>query len=154
MAWIQNGPVSVPPTPVVGFIAFVIGATALGAVGLGVRASWRDVSRPAAGEIDTQVSSQAIAAQPIVELPQPQQQAVAAATAAAASTNSARAAADTSDDIAAKTAAAQAVQSKPSQASGNIDDILTSSSEKPQAPAKPSTDEVPPSGPPKSDVPF
>ena len=33
------------------------------------------------------------------------------------------------------------------------DDILASPSEKPQAPAKPSTDEAPPSGP-KSDVPF
>ena len=58
------------------------------------------------------------------------------------------------DDIAAKTAAAQAVQSKPAQTQSDIDDILTSASERPQAPAKPSTDETPPSGPTKSDVPF
>jgi hypothetical protein len=153
MAWTHNGPVSVPPTPVVGFVAFAIGAAAIAAVGLGVRASWRDVSRPAAGEIDTQISGQAVAAQPIVEFAQPEAPAPAATNTAAAATNSAKAAAD-SEDIAAKTAAVQAVQSKPSQSTGNIDDILTSSSEKPQAPAKPSTDEAPPSAPPKSDVPF
>ncbi|HEY2708253.1 MAG TPA: hypothetical protein VGI95_09380 [Caulobacteraceae bacterium] len=154
MAWIHNGPVSVPPTPVVGFVAFLIGVTAIGAVTMGVRASWRDVSKPAAGDIDTQSSSQAIGAQPIVELPQPLQKTPVAANTIAAATNSAAKVADDSEDIAAKAAAAQAVQSKPSQTGGNIDDILTSSTEKPQAPAKPSTDEAPPQAPPKSDVPF
>jgi hypothetical protein len=148
MAWIENGPVSVPPTAVVVFIGVVLcGAAVLGA-GIGVKASWRDTTRPAQGAVDTEASGQAINAQPIVELPQPQ----AAPAAVAAATNAAKEA-DDSDDIAAKTAAAQAVQSKPAQSSGDIDDILTSSSEKPQAPAKPSTDEAPPSGP-KSDVPF
>jgi len=154
MAWIQNGPVSVPPTPVVGFVAFTIGAAALAAVGLGIHASWRDVSRPAAGEIDTQISGQATPAQPIVQFALPEAPAPAATNAPEAATNSVKDQADASQDIAAKTAAAQAVQSKPSQSNGNIDDILTSSSEKPQAPAKPSTDESAPSGPPKSDVPF
>jgi hypothetical protein len=151
MAWIENGPVSLPPPTVVGVVALAIGVAALGGLGVGMKASWRDASRPAQGSVDTQASSQAILAQPIVELPQPQAAPVAANT-AAADTNSAKEA-DDSADIAAKTAAAQAVQSKPAQAASNIDDILTSPSEKPQAPAKPSTDEAPPSAP-KSDVPF
>jgi hypothetical protein len=59
------------------------------------------------------------------------------------------------DALAAKAAAAQAVQAKPSKPTGNIDDILTSPSEKPPAPVKPSADEAPPPGAPvKTDVPF
>jgi hypothetical protein len=152
MAWIANGPVSIPSTPVVAFVAFVIGVAAASGVGLGIKASWREANRPAQGEVDSQATSQAIIAQPIVELPQPVAAPPATNTVAAA-TNSAKEA-DDSDEIAAKTAAAQAVQSKPAQSSGDIDDILTSSSEKPQAPAKPSTDEAPPTEPAKSDVPF
>ena len=152
MAWIDNGPVSVPPTPVVVFVGVVICAAAIGGVGLGFKASWRDATRPTQGALaDTQAAGQAVLAQPIVELPQPQAAPVAANTLAAA-TNAARDA-DDSSDIAEKTAAAQAVQSKPAQTPSNIDDILTSPSEKPQAPAKPSTDEAPPTAP-KSDVPF
>jgi hypothetical protein len=151
MAWTEHGPVSVPSTPVVGVVAFLIGLAALGGVGLGFKASWRDANRPAQGLVDTQNAGQAILAQPIVEVPQPQA-APKAANAIVASTNSADDG-DDSDDIAAKTAAVQAAQSKPAQSAGNPDDILASPSEKPQAPAKPSTDEAPPSGP-KSDVPF
>ena len=151
MAWIDNGPVSVPPTPVVVFVGVVICAAAIGGVGLGFKASWRDANRPARGQVDTQASGQAILAQPIVEVPQPQA-APKAANAIVADTNAAKDD-DDSDDIAAKTAAVQAAQSKPAQSAGNPDDILASPSEKPQAPAKPSTDEAPPSGP-KSDVPF
>jgi hypothetical protein len=146
MAWTENGPVSIPSTPVVGVVALLIGIAAIGGVGLGLKASWRDANRPAQGSVDTQASGQAILAQPIVELPQPQ-----AAPVEAAAANATKA--DDSAEIAAKTAAAQAVQSKPAQSNGDIDDILTSSSEKPQAPAKPSTDEAPPTAP-KSDVPF
>ena len=58
------------------------------------------------------------------------------------------------ESIAGKTAAAQALQSKPSSPSGNIDDILTSPQEKPPAPVKSPTDEAPPTAPVKSDVPF
>ncbi len=152
MAWTQNGPVSVPPTPVVGFVAFAIGAAALVAVGFGVHASWRSADQPAAGEIDTQISGQAIPAQPIVEYAKPEPAPAAANTAAADDSNSAKGE-DDSQDIASKTAEVQAAQSKPSQSMGNIDQILTSPSEKPQAPAKPSTDESAPSTP-KSDVPF
>ena len=149
MAWTENGPVSTPSTAVVGVVALVIAVAAVGGLGLGFKASFRDASKPARGEIDTQVSGQATMAQPIVELPQPQ---AAPPPTNAAATNSAKAA-DDSDEIAAKTAAAQAAQSKPAQTAPNIDDILTSPSEKPQAPAKPSTDEAPPTAP-KSDVPF
>jgi hypothetical protein len=151
MAWTEHGPVSVPSAPVVGVVAFLIGLAALGGVGLGVKASWRDANRPARGLVDTQASGQAILAQPIVELPQPQA-APKATNTIVADSNSAKNA-DDSVDIAAKTAAVQAAQSKPAQSAGNPDDILASPSEKPQAPAKPSTDEAPPSGP-KSDVPF
>jgi len=149
MAWIENGPVSVPPTPVVVFVGVVICAAAIAGVGLGFKGSWRDATRPAQGSLaDAQAADQAVLAQPIVELPQPQ----AAPVPAAAATNTAKEA-DDSAVIAEKTAAAQAVQSKPAQTPSNIDDILTSPSEKPQAPAKPSTDEAPPTAP-QSDVPF
>jgi hypothetical protein len=151
MAWTENGPVSVPSTPVVGVVAFLIGVAALGGLGLGFKASSRDTTRPTQGLVDTQASGQAILAQPIVDLPQPQAAPKATNTVVAASNS-----ADDSDDsadIAQKTAAVQAAQSKPAQAPDNPDDILASPSEKPQAPAKPSTDEAPPSGP-KSDVPF
>ena len=151
MAWIENGPVSVPTTPVVVTVGVVLAFAAALSVGFGVKASWREANRPARGDLDSQAAGQAIIAQPIVELPQPQ--AAPAANTLAAATNSAKEA-DDSDDIAAKTAAAQAVQSKPAQNQADIDDILTSASERPQAPAKPSTDEAPPSGPVKSDVPF
>jgi hypothetical protein len=151
MAWTEHGPVSVPSTPVVGVVAFLIGLAAIGGVGLGIRASWRDTNRPTQGLVDTQASGQAILAQPIVDLPQPQAAPKATNTVVAAS--NAASAADDSADIAQKTAAVQAAQSKPAQTPGNPDDILASPSEKPQAPAKPSTDEAPPSAP-KSDVPF
>ncbi|HZZ88434.1 MAG TPA: hypothetical protein VFE13_08865 [Caulobacteraceae bacterium] len=149
MAWTENGPVSTPSNTIVGVVALVIGIAAVGGLGLGFKASFRDASRPARGEIDTQISGQATMAQPIVELPQPQ---AAPPPTNAAATNAAKAA-DDSDEIAAKTAAAQAAQSKPAQPPPDIDQMLTSPSEKPQPPAKPSTDESPPSAP-KSDVPF
>jgi hypothetical protein len=151
MAWTENGPVSVPSAPVVGVVAFLIGVAALGGVGLGFKASSRDTTRPTQGLVDTQVSGQAILAQPIVDLPQPQAAPKATNTVVAASNSADNG--DDSADIAQKTAAVQAAQSKPAQAPDNPDDILASPSEKPQAPAKPSTDEAPPSGP-KSDVPF
>ena len=134
-----------------GVVAFLIGVAAIAGVGLGFKASSRDASRPAQGSIDTQISGQATLAQPIVELPQPQ-----AAPKAANSIVADANATDNGDDssaIAQKTAAVQAAQSKPAQAPSNPDDILASPSERPQAPAKPSTDEAPPSAP-KSDVPF
>ncbi|HEY1426170.1 MAG TPA: hypothetical protein VGF50_05815, partial [Caulobacteraceae bacterium] len=55
--------------------------------------------------------------------------------------------------IAAKTAAAQAVQSKPADQPPDIDQMMTSPSEKPQTAAKPTTDEGAP-GAPTNNVPF
>ncbi len=151
MAWTDRGPVSVPSTPVVGVVAFLIGVAAIAGVGLGFKASSRDANRPAQGLVDTQTSGQAILAQPIVELPQPQAAPKAANTVLADSNST-----DNGDDsaaIAQKTAAVQAAQSKPAQAPSNPDETFASPSERPQAPAKPSTDEAPPTAP-KSDVPF
>jgi hypothetical protein len=151
MSWTDSGPVSLPPRPVAYFAGLLLVAAAIVGVGLGFKASWRNGERGGAGLSDQAAGvDAAIPARPLVELPPPPQQEAAANTAAANSADDKDEADDTSID--AQTAAAQEVQSKPSKSSDNIDDILTSSSEKPQAPAKPSTDESAPPG--KSDVPF
>jgi hypothetical protein len=62
--------------------------------------------------------------------------------------------ADKADALAAQTAAAQAIQAKPSASGGNIDDVLASPTEKPPSGAKGGADEAPPGTPVKSDVPF
>src|SRR5579863_5506092 len=148
MAWTDNGPVSVPPRPVVYGAALVVALAALSGVGIGIRAAWRD-NRPELSGGQAGPDDQAVIARPIVDIPAVEQQAAAANV---ATTGSAAAADETaaSNELAAKTAAAQAIQSKPSQSSGDIDAVMASSSEKPQAPAKPAQDETPP----KSDVPF
>ncbi|HEY3797547.1 MAG TPA: hypothetical protein VGL58_04280 [Caulobacteraceae bacterium] len=151
MSWTDDGRVSTPPSSVVYAAAGVLLVVALAGVGFGLQTGWRDTGRPEAGSVDDQLSpGQATAAQPIVDIQSAEQQPPAAAPSNAVAADSEEA---DSNDIAAKTAAAQAVQSKTSQSPQNIDDILTSSSEKPQAPAKPSTDEdAPNTG--KTDVPF
>jgi hypothetical protein len=152
MAWIENGPVALPSRAVVTWAGAAIVIAAVAGGGLGLHASWRNANRPAIGEVDQTQDSQAIIAKPIVELPSPPPPP--AANALATNAVAAKDVEADDSDIAAKTAAAQAVQSKPSQAAGDIDDIMTSSSEKPQAPAKPTTDEDAPGAPAKSDVPF
>jgi hypothetical protein len=150
MAWIENGPISLPPPTVAAMAGLAIFACALGGIGLGFVGSWRNAQRPSGDIIDqSQGLDQAPIAKPIVDITAAQQQAPAANTAAADNSVSADDNGDNSNSIAAQTAAAQAVQSRPSK-SADIDDILTSRSEKPQAPAKPSTDE----NAPPSDVPF
>jgi hypothetical protein len=147
-AWIQNGPVSLPPRS----LAFGAGAAlcllAFVGVGLGLRAAWRETGLPdLSGAASSAVSdADVITAKPVVDLP--------------AATNTDVNAASNSDaddkgdkDIAEKTAEAQQVQAKSSQPAGDIDQILTSPTEKPTAP-KPTTDEAPPAPPVKSDVPF
>jgi hypothetical protein len=154
MAWIDNGPVALPTKPLVIFVGVILFAVAVGGAGLGVHAVWRPAGAASAGSGDEGLDAQAIAARPIVELPPPPQ---AAPVAAAPATNAAVVKKNDEDDsnaIAAKTAAAQAVQANPAKKASDIDDILTSSSEKPQPPAKPSTDESAPGVPAKSDVPF
>lgn len=157
MSWIESGPVSNPPKSTVTFVAVVLAATALFGAGYGAHAVWRAGGPASAGSGDEGRDAQAIGARPLVELPPAVVPPPPAANTAAAA--NATASEDRSDDeantIAEKTAAAQAVQSKPAaQQPGDIDQILTSPSEKPQPPAKPSTDESAPGAPNKSDVPF
>ena len=150
MSWTEHGPVSLPPRPVAYFAGAILIAAAIVGVGLGVHAGWRN-DRPALGSSDQSSGVDgAIPARPLVELPPPPQQEAAANTASNATDSQDQA--EDSNTIDVQTAAAQEVQSKPSKSNANIDDILTSSTEKPQAPAKPSTDESAPPG--KSDVPF
>ncbi len=152
--WTDNGPVSLPPRSLAygaGALLFVL---AIGGVALGLRAAWREAGAPNAGGGTAQVSAgdDTLVAKPIVDLPAP----VAAPEPAQeeAKADTAAANQDKADVIAAKTAAAQEIQSQPSKPAGDIDDILTSSSEKPAAPAKPVADEAAPGAPVKSDVPF
>jgi hypothetical protein len=148
--WIDNGPVSLPPR----ILAYGAGAVVLGlaiaGAGLGFDAAWRrqggqepSVSQPAnrAGDL---------VAKPIVEIAPP--------------TPAPEADKEDDDDkandqakaeaLAAQTAAAQSLQAKPA-AKGDIDDILTSPTEKPPPAIKAPIDEAPPTNAPvKTDVPF
>ncbi|MBA3812097.1 MAG: hypothetical protein H0X27_10755, partial [Caulobacteraceae bacterium] len=123
-------------------------------IALGLRAAWREAGAPdlATGHAQSVAGDDALIAKPIVEPPPPVADAEPAKDEdkADATTDKAK-----SETLAAQTAAAQAIQAKPSQPAGDIDQILTSASEKPPPPAKPAADETPPPGPPvKSDVPF
>jgi hypothetical protein len=148
-AWTDNGPISLPPRSLAYGAGAALCLLAFVGVGLGLRAAWRETGLPdlTSGAGSGASDADVITAKPIVELP--------------ATTNTdvnAASNADTGDqngdtDIAAKTAEAQQVQAKPSQPGGDIDQILTSPSEKPTTP-KPTTDEAPPAPPVKSDVPF
>ena len=154
-AWTSNGPVSVPPRSVAYAAGALIAAMAIVGVGMGFRAAWRAPSEPGSA-LDSGRNATAdgeLTAHPIVEMPPP----VTAPAPDKADDAAADAATDAEvagESIASRAAAAQAVQSKPSSPSGNIDDILTSPQEKPPAPVKSPTDEAPPAAPVKSDVPF
>jgi hypothetical protein len=154
MAWIENGPVSLPSGGTRALAAALIVVAALAGVGFGFSAGWRGGEQRVAGAIDpNQDIDQAADAKPLVTLVEPT--APAAANVAAANAVEAKKSDDDGDDsnqIAAQTAAVQAVQSKPADDPKNIDDLLTSPTEKPQAAAKPTTDEQAP--PAKTDVPF
>lgn len=153
--WSGAGPVSVPPrwlAYVVGCLIFVV---AVAGVAMGFHAALRAPSEPgSASESERNAGADGeLVARPLVEMPPP----VAAPTSEKSDDAAADAATDAQvagESIAAKTAAAQALQSKSSNPSGNIDDILTSPQEKPPAPVKSPTDEAPPAAPVKSDVPF
>jgi hypothetical protein len=149
-AWTGDGPVSVPPRGLAYTAGALVFLLALVGIGLGFRAAWRSPTEPGLGDATSTSGDDAVTAQPIVELPPP-------VTAPAPAKEEAKPDAAANDDdkakaLAAQTAAAQAVQAKSSKQSQDIDDILTSASEKPPAPVKPAADEAPP--PEKSDVPF
>ena len=153
--WTGSGPVSLPPRWLAYSAGCLIVASAIAGVGMGFRAAWRAPSEPGSA-LDSRPNATAdgeLVAHPIVELPPP----VAAPTTNASDDAAADAATDAAvanESIASKAAAAQALQSKASSPSENIDDILTSPQEKPPAPVKSPTDEAPPTAPVKSDVPF
>lgn len=156
MAWIENGPVSLPRGGAITFAVLLIGGAALAGAGFGFSAGWRGGEQRAAGAIDpNQDIDQAVDAKPLITIGAPPTPPPPVTNAAPANTVVAKKAAatdDDSNDIDARTAAVQAVQSKPAQTAPDIDDLLASPTEKPQAAAKPTTDESAP--PAKSDVPF
>jgi len=143
-------PVSVPPHRVVYVAAGLIAFTALAGAGFGFRTGFHNGQRPGFGGADqTQATDNASIAKPIVDVQALEQQAPIGPAAA----NSAEQAAADSNAIALRTAAAEQVQAKSATSTASIDDVLASSSERPQAPARPSTDEQAPSTG-KNDVPF
>jgi hypothetical protein len=154
-AWTGDGPVSLPPRWLAYLAGWLILATAIAGVALGFRAAWRAPIEPgsASDNSSNATADGELVAHPIVVLPPP----VAAPTADKSNDAADDAATDAqlaNESIANKAAAAQALHSKPSNPSGNIDDILTSPQEKPPAPVKSPADESPPTAPVKSDVPF
>ncbi len=151
-AWTENGPVSLPPRSLAYGAGALLVVLAIAGVALGLRAAWREAGAPDLGAPAASASGDdTLTAKPIVDLPPP----VAAAEPAKDETKPDQAADRTkADAIAAKTAAAQEIQAQPSKPAGNIDDILTSASEKPATAAKPAADEAPPGAPVKTDVPF
>ena len=152
MSWSETGPVSTPPRSTVTFVALVLAVVAVVGVGYGARAVWR-AGGPAVGSGDQNQDAQASPARPLVDIPAVEQPPVAASAPAANAVAAKDQDADEANTIAAKTAAAQAVQSKPADQPTDIDQMMASPSEKPQAPAKPNTDEGAP-GAPTNSVPF
>jgi hypothetical protein len=154
MVWTEHGPISLPPKPLAYGAGAALMAIALLGVGLGFRASLREPGAPSLGGDAAQAGGpdQPMIAKPIVELPAPPQ----AATNKVDSNTAAAADNTDTNAIDAQAAAARQIQAKPASQGGDIDQILTSSSEKPQAPAKPAADEAAPGTPDasKSDVPF
>ncbi len=150
-SWTQSGPVSLPPRSLAYGVGALLFLLAVAGVGLGYRAALRQSGAPGLTDDTSGAADGTLIAKPIVDLPPP----VTAPAQADDKKPDADADKAKADALAAQTAAAQAIQAKPSKTEGDIDDILTSPSEKPPAPAKAPTDEAPPPGPPvKSDVPF
>jgi len=147
--WTESGPVSLPPRPVAYGAGVVVLVLALAALGFGIKAGLHS-SQPGAADATARVAADGSTdeARPIVVLPPPVTAPVAAATAAP---KDGATDADEAKQAAAQAAAAQQVQGKVGKSGQDIDEILTSSSEKPPAPVKPSSDEAPPA---RSDVPY
>jgi hypothetical protein len=145
--WIDNGPVSLPPRALAYGAGLLVLAMAVVGGGLGFSAAWRRQAAPELSAAGPANQPGDIIAKPIVEIAPPPP---------APEESKDDSADDQANDAAkadAQTAAAQAIQGKP-DANGDIDQIMTSSTEKPPAPVKPATDEAPPGAPVKSDVPF
>ena len=154
MSWSETGPVSTPPRSTVTFVALLLAGAAVFGVGFGMHSVWRVGGETSADAGDESRDAQAVGAKPLVDIPAVEQPPVAAA-APAANVAAKAADEDEANSIAEKTAAAQAVQSKPAQQPTDIDQMMASPSEKPQSAAKPSTDESAPGGPASnSSVPF
>ncbi len=152
-AWTENGPVSLPPRSLAYGAGALLVILAIAGVALGLRAAWREAGAPDLGGAPAASApgDDTLTAKPIVDLPPP----VAAAEPAKDETKPDQVADRAkAEAIAAKTAAAQEIQAQPSKPAGDIDDILTSASEKPAPAAKPAADEAPPGAPVKTDVPF
>jgi hypothetical protein len=148
-SWIENGPVSLPPRALAyGAGVLVLGLAIVGA-GLGFDAAWRKpgAQGPSVAEPANRVGD--LVAKPIVEIVPPTPAPEAAKDDDDTANDAAKA-----EALAAQTAAAQALQAKPA-GKGDIDDILTSPTEKPPQTVKAPTDEAPPTAAPvKTDVPF
>lgn len=151
-AWTENGPISLPSRA----IAYGAGLAVVLFAVLGVGAGFEAAARRSAGpDLDAASGAGAkddtIPAKPIVDLAPP------APPPEVAKDDSDKADADAAskaDDLAAQTAAAQAIQAKPASAGGDIDQVLTSPTEKPPTTSAKGADEAPPGAPVKSDVPF
>ena len=149
-AWTDNGPVSLPSRSLAYGAGVAVLLLAAAGVGMGFEAAFHRSATPDLSAEATQAGGKddALIAKPIVELAPP----TAAPAAADDGSDAADDEAAKADAIAAQTAAAQAIQAKPSTTGGNIDDVLTSPTEKPPASTKGPADGAPP--PVKSDVPF
>ena len=151
-AWVENGPIALPSRGLAYGAGVMLLMFAVLGVGLGFQASLRRSSGP---DLDSASSlgagkDDALIAKPIVDLAPPP----AAADADKDGADAADDEADKADALAAQTAVAQAIQAKAAKDGGNIDDVLTSPTEKPPGATKGPADEAPPGAPLKSEVPF
>ncbi len=152
-AWIADGPVSLPPRGLTYAAALAIVLMGAAGVGLGFQAAQRQAGAPdARADSSAAADDTTMTAKPIVELPAPVTAPEPDQAAKDAADDAATDQAVANNSISAKSAAAQAVQSDTAKPAGDIDEILTSKTEKPPPAVKPPADEAPP--PVKSDVPF
>jgi hypothetical protein len=149
-AWTENGPISLPSRPLAYGAGLAVVLFAVLGVGAGFEAAFH---RSAGPEVDAAAEAgakdDALIAKPIVDLAPPTPPPEAAKDTSADDAEAAKA-----DALAAQEAAAQAIQAKPANAGGNIDEVLASPTEKPVATPSKGADEAPPGAPVKSDVPF
>jgi hypothetical protein len=148
-AWTENGPISLPSRLLAYSAGLAVMLFAVLGAGAGFEAAFR---RNAGPELEAAsgpgAKDDAQIAKPIVDLAPP------TPAPEAAKADADKPDADKADALAAQTAAAQAIQAKPANAGGDIDEVLTSPTEKPPATQGKGADEAPPGAPVKSDVPF